>query len=247
MLESFSQYLNTLLEYLMSTGNMSRDDAVRTITVTVISSLVVAVGFYVLKAVATCLMAKKQGIKKWWLGALPYFNYAVIGKLCGPVRVFGFTIKNMGLIAAIFLFVDHMIGVVQSVSYLLVTSVGQTPFTAVFYQIMTVIYVYFSNAINLVYFCAFLFTCFGLFGKYAPDKRILFTCLSIFQPIYAILLLVIRNRKPYASFDDFVKQKMAERFGQSYDPYSNPYETHENPFLNEKQKDEKDDNPFDEY
>ena len=40
---------------------------------------------------------------------------------------------------------------------------------------------------------------------------------------------------------------MAERYGQTYDPFSNPYETKENPFLNEKGKDDNNDNPFDEY
>ena len=63
--------------------------------------LIISIGFYIIKCVAVCKMAKKRGYKNWWLGMLPYTNYYVIGKLVGSVRIFNFTIKNVGLIAMI--------------------------------------------------------------------------------------------------------------------------------------------------
>ena len=38
------------------------------------------------------------------------------------------------------------------------------------------------------------------------------------------------NNRPYESYDDYYKEQMAKRFGQTYNPYTRPYSTNENPF-----------------
>jgi len=255
MLESLAQYLKAMYETLMVNGDMSSDEAIALITVSCLISLGFVLAIYVVKSIAICLMAKKRGLKKWWWGMIPYLNFVTLGKLSGSVGFFGKRISNAGVWYACFLFGQHFLVVLQSVAFL-VWKNGETLFTAEFYQIITGIYNILSYPLNLVSIFFFVTLCLGLYGKYVPGKRMLLTFLSLFNVGFAITLMVIHNRKPYDSFDEYVKQKTAERFGQSYDPFSNPYETKANPFFNDengnrsddKNNDNaKDDSPFDEY
>lgn len=239
-----SEYLRGMHEMLMVNGGMTDDQAIRTIAVSLIVSICAYLLFYAFRAVGICVMSKRKGIKRWWLGALPYFNYHVLGELAGPVRMMGFTAKNVGTFAAIFLFGEHFLVGLQLVAGLVYIYV---PSAAMFNLVTYLLYTYLSSILNLVYLCAFVALCLALFGKYAPDKRMLFTFLSLIQPVYSVLLFVLRKRMPYASYDEYYKRKMAERFGQSYDPFTNPYETRNNPFLHEHEGENKDENPFDEY
>ena len=256
MLEYLAQYLKAIYESLMINGDMSSDEAITMITVSCLISLAFLLSIYIVKSIAICLMAKKRGLKTWWWGMIPYLNYVTLGKLGGAVGFFGKRISNAGIWYASFLFGQHMLILLQSISFLLTKNA--TVFTLTFYQIITGIYNVLSYPLNLAGVIFFVMLCFGLYGKYAPGKRMLLTFLSLFNIGFAITLMVIHNRKPYDSFDEYVKQKTAERFGQSYDPFSNPYVTKANPFFNnengnssgDKNNDNanaKDDNPFDEY
>lgn len=244
LISIIAEYLRGMYEMLMLTGGMTDDQAIRAIAASLIVSASVYLLFYAFRAVGICIMAKRKGIKKWWLGALPYFNYHVLGELAGPVRMMGFTAKNIGTFAAIFLFGEHFLVGLQLVAGVVYYFM---PSAAMFNLITYHLYTYLSSILNLVYLCAFVSLCLAFFGKYAPNKRMLFSFLSLIQPVYSVLLFVLRKRAPYASYDEYYKRKMAERFGQSYDPFTNPYETRNNPFLHEHEDEKKDENPFDEY
>jgi len=246
MLETLSYYLNLMCDYLVKIAGMKNDEAITAITVSLIVSFVISLGFYVIKSIAICTIAKKQGLKKWWWGMIPYFNYALLGSISGPVSIFGLKIKNPGVLNASLLFATHLILAVSTLAQCLYYYGARTAFIAYFYQITTLLSSATSGILTLIQAIAFVMLCLGLFSKYAPDRVMLFTLLSIFiNPAFSIILMIIRNRKPYASREDYYKQKMANRYGQTYDPFSNPYETKENPFVNEK--DDKSDNPFEGY
>lgn len=246
MLEYISNALAALREFYMNNG-MSEQQAVQTIAVSLIIIGVILVGLYVLKAVAILIMAKKNGIKNRWMAFVPFLDFVVLGKLAGKVRVFGHTIGNLGIVYTILLFSSNVLSITQFIAAL---SFQQNPTegTQIFYQITTYITSFVGYPLSLVQILCFVLLCFALYGRYTPERRMLFSFLSCFNFIFPIILFAIRNKKPYGSYDEYFKHKMADRYGQTYDPFSNPYETKENPFLNEKENEKsKNENPFDEF
>ena len=203
---------------------------------------VLAIGLFILKAIALCRMAKKRGYSNWWLGLIPYANFYLLGKLAGPVRIFRFDIKNVGLFLAISTFILDAIKVITLLASFSIFGA----FKHVIYAIYQV-----SSLIELVYYFSYVSACFAIFGKYAPSRRLLFTVLSIIQPMLPILLIVIMNKKPYNNFDEYYKEQMAKRYGQTYNPYENPFSTKENPFNTSNNSNEQSneifEDPFDEF
>ncbi|MDY4676866.1 MAG: hypothetical protein SO373_06950 [Candidatus Borkfalkiaceae bacterium] len=245
MLQNLSNIFSELLNFYTENG-MTEEQALKMIVGSLIFAGAVLLALYVLKAVAIFLMAKKCGLKNKWMSFVPYLNFVILGKLAGKVRIFGFAFKNIGLFYAILLAASHLIVVLESVASALFNyHPGAT--TQLFYQVMLYVSAIVNWPLSIIELLCFVTLCFGLYGRYTPDRRILFSFLSCFNFIFPIILIAIHNKKPYESYDDYFKQKMAERYGQTYDPFSNPYETKENPFLNEKGKDDNNDNPFDEY
>lgn len=227
----------------------------------IISVAIIFIGLYVIKAVAICILAKKRGIKWWWVGMIPYANYVVLGKLAGPIRLFRIDFKNVGYIIAPLLFVcdalSSIYGVYACITVFKCIQSGIMIDNAVLTELLSSIYYVvseLSSVLRFVYYVLFVSLCFALYGKYVPNRKMLYTVLSFFNWLFPIMLITIINKKPYASYDEYLKQKMAERFGQSYDPYSNPYETRKNPFFRgennsdtQQNEDASDINPFDEY
>ena len=73
-------------------------DAVMSIfLITFLVGAIIALGLFILKAIAICKMAKNRGFKNWWLGMIPYANIILLGKLAGPVRIFKVGVKNIGV------------------------------------------------------------------------------------------------------------------------------------------------------
>ncbi len=215
--------------------------------------VIISLGFYIIKCVAVCKMAKKRGYKNWWLGMLPYANYYVIGKLVGSVRIFSLTIRNVGLIAMLASIaydissIGMMLAALQEIFNL---SWIFTYFYSFLYSINTIV--------DLLFYICFFLLVYGIFGRYAPHKRTAYTIYCLLsqylfgiQFMFPILLLVIMNNRPYASYDDYYKEQMAKRFGQTYNPFERPYSTSENPF-NDSQGAQtgnkpQNEDPFDEY
>lgn len=244
LLFTIADYTRSIHTMLTTVGGMGYEEAIKSMAASLILCVCVYLAIYIFKAIAICVMAKRKGIKKWWLGALPYFNFYVLGKLAGPVRVMGFSFKNIGITVAVCLLGEHFLFVLQLVAGLVYHN---NPSAIMFNVITYMLYSYLSYPLSILYFFAFIFLCLALYGKYAPNRRMLFSVLSLIQPAFSIILFILRNKTPCAGYDDYYKRKMAERFGQSYDPFTNPYETANNPFLNEHENENKDDNPFEEY
>ena len=105
-------------------------------------------GIYVLKAVATCRMAKKRGFKNWWLGMIPYANYYVLGKLAGPVRIFRVDVKNIGVIVLIGSIILDAMNLVN------VLSIFGASFILTFTHIINVICIFCRISLLYFIFCA---------------------------------------------------------------------------------------------
>ncbi len=208
-----------------------------------IFSAIITLGMFILKAIAVCKMAKKRGFSNWWLGLIPYANFYMLGKLAGPVRLFGLDLKNVGL------FVLISAAILDCVKILTVLA-GFGIFSTLLYYITAIYRV--SSLIEIIYYISTIALSLAIFGKYDPPKRILYTILSLIQPLFPILLIVIMNKKPYNNFDEYYKEEMAKKYGQTYNPYENPYSTKENPFNNSynngnSRKDDVLEDPFDEF
>ncbi len=214
----------------------------------------VYVGFFAIKAVAVCLMAKKHGIKNWWLGMIPFANFIVIGKLAGPVRVFNFDIKNVGWIVAIvggvLKIASMVIGLICYGEYFVTLFGCSLPENAYdispsyIVTIVVSVYSYAEYFLDIFYILAYAMLVYAFFSKYSPEKRWLFALLSVFiEPIFGIFVLAVRNNRAYSSLNEYYNEKYARRFGQTYNPYSDPFRTRENPY--EDKKAESSSDPFD--
>lgn len=249
---SFLASIFSALLLSLATGESYTKEGFITLLGILLFVLIIYLGLFVLRAVATCIMAKKRKIKWWWAGMLPYVSYSLLGKLAGPVRIFSIDIKNVGLIVSISAFVldlasvlFYAVPVIEIYTALNANATITAEFIAnlqvgMFYNVIQM----FSYFTDWIFVFSYILLVFTLFTKYAPQKRILYTVISLVQPIFSILLLTVMNNKTYNSVADFYKEKMAKRYGQTYNPYQNPYNTSENPFETEKQNNE---NPFDEY
>ena len=221
--------------------NLSDEQRFLVLIISFASVLIIYLGLFILKAVALCRMAKKRGFSNWWLGMIPYANFYLIGKLAGPIRLFNYDFKNMGIVAlisAILLDVTKVFSIFNLFELF--------PTLALLY---TGVYTA-SYFVELIYYVSTVTMYFALFSKYVPHKRLLFTLLSLIQPAFPILLIIIMNRKPYNSFDDYYGEEMAKKYGQTYNPYTNPYSTNENPFNqtnNKSTNGERPEDPFEEF
>ncbi|MBQ3571391.1 MAG: hypothetical protein IJA15_01040 [Clostridia bacterium] len=208
---------------------------------TVIGMLIFQLGIFIIKSIAVCKMARKRGYKNWWLGMIPYVNYYILGKLAGPVRLFRIDIKNIGIFVMIALIFSDIYSVIYSLSLFGINLFG--PFV-ILYQLFSL----FFTVVDFIYIFAYCTLLLAIFGKYAPEKRFLFLLLSIVRVVFPFVLLAIMNNKPYNNIDDYYREKMANRFGQTYNPYSDPFSTQENPYQqNNSTKRDTVEDPFDEY
>lgn len=215
--------------------------------------ILIYLGLFVLRAVATCIMAKKRKLKNWWLGMIPYANYITLGKLAGRTRIFSMDFKNIGIVVCFsalacdvasaimylpnFVAIFQLIGVNGTLSEDIILALQNT--SAIYTLVDVVAYV-----CDIAFVLSYAMLALAIFSKYAPQKRILYTLLSMIQPLFGILLLVIMNNRTYSSVDEFYREKMARQYGQTYNPYQNPFSTNENPFDEQQSNNE---NPFDEY
>ena len=90
--------LSSFLETLEAEQLMTKTEILTLSLIT--SGLVTIVGF-LLKAIAIFIMAKNQGLKNKWFAFVPFLNYVLLGKIVGPIRIFNVRLNNAGLWMAI--------------------------------------------------------------------------------------------------------------------------------------------------
>ena len=192
---------------------------------------------YVLKAIAIKAMAKNKGLDKLYLAWIPFFNYILLGKVIGTVFLFRKKVNNIGLFVTIASLVCFVIQTLLNLGYYVynlgeflgfsIVDYGSTFVTNWMYQkgtFYTVIY-YLYDILSIIEIVLMVSLVFFVFRKYAPERALIYAIVSIFiDPAFAVLLFVIRNRKPN-SFANYTRVYVRP----NYDTYNNPYKGSDKP------------------
>lgn len=184
-------------------------------------------------------MAKKQGIKYWWLGFLPFGNTFLAGKLAGETQMFGQKCKRIGLYAMI----AEIVYVALEIALLVVTFLfmreelyvlntsGETPYYEFSIAKVSELYpenawlVTFYNAVMyiaqvwwvvLVFLFYVLFTAF--FRKYYARSPFLMSFLCAFLPFRGFVLLAVRNNTPL-DYTEYMRRRYEQMRQQQQQQY----------------------------
>ena len=220
-----------------------------------IISIAVAAGLYLASLLCggfgLMKMAKRAGIKYWWLGFLPFGNTYLTGKLAGEANIFGQKCKRIGLYVSI----AEVIYVGLEIFLLVISSLL---INGDFYALKTVTseatgevireYFYFSEELFLAKFPEFawmiavsnvvsiiaqvwwfvmlflfciMFSAF--FRKYYARSPFLMTFLCAFLPLRGFVLLAVRNNEP-VDYQAYMRRRYEQmRSAQAGQPYGGGY------------------------
>lgn len=191
-------------------------------------------------------MAKKQGIKYWWLGFLPFGNTYLTGKLAGETRVFGSKCKRIGLYAVL----AELLYVVLEIVLLVITFVlidgrfyelvpqtnAEGEATSAYYRFSATMfkeqfpeYAWILTLQNVLYYIAriwvfvvlFLF-CFmfsAFFRKYYARSPFLMTFLCAVMPFRGFVLLAVRDNTP-VDYVAYMQRRYEQMRGAQQPPYN---------------------------
>ena len=236
-----------VLMFLQNSQTNSIEAAVKQSYMVTIISLIVAAGLYlvglVFGGIGLMTMAKKQGLKNWWFGFLPFGNTYLTGKLAGDGSVFGKRIKrtwlwailaeiayvvlNAGLIAINMMMLNpgfydvearEVYG--QTVNYVVFSS---TKFLEIHPELdwLLTMQTVLDIVVPVVRFVALFFFCvlfFSFFRKYYARSPFLMTFLCALFPVRGFVLFAVRNNAP-VDYEAFLRRRMEEtmrRQGQYY-------------------------------
>lgn len=191
-------------------------------------------------------MAKKQGIKYWWLGFLPFGNTYLTGKLAGETRIFGQNCKRIGLYAVIaeiifvalqsallvvsFLLIDERFynlvnvtnadGEIVDSYYAFSAAMFKKECPPEYLWILT-----FQNVVSyiaqvwwfvLLFLMCVMFSAF--FRKYYARSPFLMTFLCALLPLRGFVLLAVRNNAPL-DYNEYMRRRYEQMRQQQQPPY----------------------------
>lgn len=190
-------------------------------------------------------MAKKQGIKYWWLGFIPFGNTYLTGKLAGETRIFGSKCKRIGLYATL----AEVFYVILEIALLVITFIlidgqfyelvevknAEGEITHAYYEFSDTLfkeqfpeYAWILTLQNVLYYIArvwvfvalFLF-CFmfsAFFRKYYARSPFLMTFLCAIMPFRGFVLLAVRNNTP-VDYTAYMQRRYEQMRQQQQPPY----------------------------
>lgn len=187
------------------------------IVVALIPSLILSIVGYVFTAIALFTMAKRRGYKNKAFAFIPFLQYLLLGKVAGDCFIFGKRVKNVGLWACITSAVTYVLNLIYSLglyielfAYLAdVTITFNSAFIQDFlfsdkyliiYEIIDMLSI--ASSIAFIFFDVTII--FQIFKRYAPERALLYSIISIFiEFMFGIFLFTVRNKEPidYRSFN----------------------------------------------
>lgn len=201
-----------------------------------ITSLITILVF-VLKAIAIRTMAKNKGLDKLYLAWIPFFNYILLGKVIGTVFLFRKKVNNVGVLVTIFALICFVVQTLLNLGYYVqeispFLGIKSIDYGSVFVENWMYEEGVFYNVIEFIYFILSLINTvltvsliFFVFRKYAPERALIYAIVSVLiDPAFAVLLFVIRNRKP-DGFANYTRVYVRP----NYDTYNNPYKGSDKP------------------
>lgn len=214
----------------------SAEDAVSKSTMIMIICLASAAGLYLIGLLfggfGLMTMARRKGMKNWWLGFVPFGNTYLAGQLAGDTSVFGAKMKRSGLYAMLaeIVYVGLEVALLV-ISFLLLNAdfyefvtvgdagdgywqfsnalfMAKSPEFAWILTLNTVLEViaYLSRFVALFFFFV-MFTAF--FRKYFIRSPFLMAFLCSFLPVRGFVLFAVRNNTP-VDYNAYMRRRMEE-------------------------------------
>lgn len=227
ILEIVSQMFE-LSQNLGTELNLSYSEYAKTM---LLVTLVLALSIYIFKSIAIFLMAKNNKLKLLFLAFIPFANYYLLGKITGEIRIFSLKVKNVGIWLGLLLFVTFIINnYIDIYCYydefysLLTTNVIPSEITYIPSVLINVCLVfskilYFVNIVFVVWFNISLLSRYlGRNTFWISLIMILVYSNELFYISYslalAIIVMIIKNRKPFNLGDFFARQRQAYETSQ---------------------------------
>ncbi len=212
---------------------------------TLATSTLISLVFFIFKGIGLYTIAKRENIKNPFLAFIPFASFYLLGKIVGRVKVFGYHVKNLGLITMISLIVYYALGFTYDI--LLYGENLVSLFTAGDIGILTstygsvwvdVVLAVFRGISNIVYLICYIFLIMTFFMYYGKSARIAYSLLSIFiDPLFGIFVFVVRKNERF-DYSQYMKMRFdSYNANRSGGGFNNP----EKPFTKESQ------NPYEPY
>lgn len=212
----------------------------------ILTSAVVNITCFVFKGIGLSSIAKREGYKHTFLAYIPFASYFLLGKIVGGVKVFGYRVKNLGLVAMIAMFLTYLLtGVYEGfmyggniVSLITTGELGVLPNVYGNVWIDVVLNV-FTLVASVVYIIADVFLMLTFFMYYGKKYQILYSLLSIlFEPVFGILVFAVRKHERFdysqymkMRFDSYNANRSGGGFNNPQQPFtrddSSPYAQYE--------------------
>lgn len=207
---------------------------------------VIYLACFIFKGIGLYTISRREHIGKPFMAFIPFLSYYLLGKIVGRVKIFGYHVKNLGLITMI----AYILYVALSLSYQLLMywdnfvnlftnkTIGEFPQLYGSVWVDVVLYVV-ELFVQLIYIVADVFLIMAFFRYYGKRNQLLYTLLSIFvSPLFGIFVFVVR-KNPRTDLSRYMKMKFdSYNATRSNGGFNNP----QNPFTRNY-----DDNPFRDY
>ena len=186
-------------------------------------SAVIDIALFVLKGIGLYTIGKRENIPNGYLAFIPFASYYYMGKIIGPVKLFGYRLKNIGLLLSLLYFFTFATGIAydalyygNTFKYLLQTGtlVKQEAINVTLFRSITLhgLISVTNNILAIMFLVIDVFTVFAFFRFYAKKNQNMYSFLAIFiEPLFPIFVFAFRNNKRF-DYNQYMKMRF-----ESYD------------------------------
>ncbi len=205
----------------------------------ILTSAAINIICFVFKGIGLSTIAKREGHKNTYLAYIPFASYFLLGKIVGGVKVFGYRVKNLGLVAMISMFSYYVLnglyeGFLYGENIVSLVTTGELGVLPSLYGNVwiDVVLNVLMLAASVVYIIADVFLMLTFFMYYGKKYQILYSLLSIFfEPVFGILVFVVRKRERF-DYSQYMKMRFdsynANRSGGGFNNPQEPFTRDDN-------------------
>ncbi len=203
--------------------------------------LAIVVALYVLFAVGLSSVAKRQKIRLWGLAWVPFVNYCIMGKVAGSSNLFGWKVKNAGLIVMILELVQFALTAVayglyywdsvsmflagQEIYFGLASGGGLIPVSSVGTELLNQydsVYSSLSMIASFVSLVSLFFTISLLldyFKRLSPERHWVYVLVAVFFDLTGLMVFLCR-KKEVVDYKEYMQNKYRRTFYGGVNPYA---------------------------
>lgn len=229
MFQSIFSIFDTSMQNGTSVGDLVVNEGAVLIYAFIIAASI-TIACFVLKGIGLYTIAKREGIKNPFLAFIPFASYYLLGKIVGSCKVFGYHVKNLGVIAMIAMLINTALSVTYNVlmySDKIIEWVQTGVIDALpesYGNVWVDVVLQLSSTIaGLIYIVADVFLVMTFFMYYGKKNQLSFSLLSIFiEPLFGVFVFVVRKNKRF-NYSQYVKMRFdSYRGNQSGGGFNNP-------------------------